>query len=294
MQAGGTTMRYFSYAYIDAISGEGAQTKFVETGIDRTGETTAGSALALPGSLQTVNVYFLADQGMELNPGGATVTSGQKATTLFAKQAEAPRIFNTTWASGKPGSAFKLQLVGFADGWALKLTGDDTATGRTTDASFGTWDSPGPVGVKTRNLTIPKAATPGYTFYVRAHHTNGSHGNDGLVLWEPFQVCTLNPTSTAVSSGGKLGFSGRVPFQSGKTKRVLLYQRSTAGAQPLTKGGFTSSKGWSNVASATANGSGKYAFRAFSPQRTAWYCVWYPGDAQHWGAWTSVVKVTRK
>jgi hypothetical protein len=241
-----------------------------------------------------MNAYFFSDEGIEVATPRTTVTPGYSTPVdLYVHEADAQRIYNGTWASGKPGSTFKLQFNNFPAGWENRLVGDDSATGLHLDKSYGSWTSSG-TGWQTRTLTIPKAATPGYAYRIWAEHTNGPKGPYGLALYEPFQVCTLNPSKIVISGSGRVSFSGRVPFVSGKTKRVMLYRRYTSARQPAYVGGFATAKGWTKVASATSNGSGKYSFTRIPVTRTAWYCLWYPEDPQHWGAWTSVVKVARR
>ena len=237
-----------------------------------------------------MNIYFFADEGMELPSSGDTVTAGQPVAGVTASEAAAQRLINTTWASGKPGSAFKVTFSGFPTGWVNGLTGDDTGTYAPVDRSFGTWTSAG-TSARSKSFTIPKTATPGFTYNVVARHTNGPAAQgESLVLSEPFQVCTLLPNRPFTRPPTDLTFTGRVPTD-GRRKRVMLYQRFTPAGQPPLAGGFAAAKGWKRIKSWYAGSDGRFNSGRRLEGRTAWYCLWYAADREHWGAWTSVVKV---
>jgi hypothetical protein len=288
--AGGIWKRYFSYATVDAFSSEDGVSKFAETGIARaTTEPTSGTAAALGGTLDALNVYFFSDEGVEVPTADVTVTPASSVAGLFLFNATATPVIYTTWASGKPGSVFKVKFNNFPAGWVNRLTGDDTATPKAADKSFGSWTSAGRSS-QTKTLTIPKTATPGYTYRVVAQHTNGAHADRDLTLSEPFQVCTLNPNRPFTRPPYDLYFTGRVP-NDGHSKRVMLYRRYTAGGQPPYVGGFLEAKGWKRIGSWRCPPDGRFRSDGRMEGRTAWYCLWYAADSTHWGAWTSVVKV---
>ncbi len=288
--AGGIWKRYFAYAWVDAFSSEAGVSKYAGTGIARAAiEPTVGSAAALGGTLDALNVYFFGDEGLEVPTSDVPVIPGSPVAGLTAPEADAQRMINTTWASGKPGSVFKVKFNNFPAGWANRLTGDDTATAAAVDKSFGSWTSAGRSS-QTKALTIPRTATPGFTYRIVAQHTNGAHGDRDLTLAEPFQVCTLNPNRPFTRPPTDLYFTGRVPTD-GKGKRVMLYRRYTSAGQPPYAGGFLEAKGWKRIGSWRCPTDGRFRSSGRLEGRTAWYCLWYAGDSQHWGAWTSVVKV---
>jgi hypothetical protein len=288
--AGGIWKQYFSYAAVDAFSSEAGVSKFVETGIARaTTEPTSGTAAALGGTLDALNVYFFSDEGVEVPTSDVTVTPGSSTSGFTALEAAAQRMINTTWASGKPGSVFRVKFNNFPAGWMNRLTGDDTATPKAADKSFGSWTSVSRSS-QTRTLTVPRTATPGFTYRIVAQHTNGARGDRDLTLSEPFQVCTLNPNRPFTRPPYDLYFTGRVP-NDGHRKRVMLYRRYTGGGQPSYAGGFLEKKGWRRIESWHAGSDGRFRSHGNLEDRTAWYCLWYAGDSTHWAAWTSVVKV---
>ncbi len=247
---------------------------------------TAASPLALPGNVTDAAVYFWNDEGMEFSLNGLTATAGAPvASGLTLDQAAAQRMYNFSWASGKPGTKTTIKFQNFPAGWQNHLSGYSVAGGAAKD--FGTWTSPGGTSWLSKSFTIPLSAKPGFNYDVAADHTTGT-----LSLAEGFQVCTLNPSKASLAAPGSIRFSGRVPFKQGSRKTVILYKRLTSAGQPGRVGGPTKVSGWKKVTSFKTDTAGKFRSPLVSASRTAWYVLWYPRDNSHWGAWTSVKKVT--
>lgn len=287
LNAGGPWPTY-SWAAIDVIGRNGDAYQYTGTVATQTGTVTDATPVALNGDLQDGAVYFWNDEGVELPLSGLEARPGQTTSSgIVVNQADAQRLYNPTWASGKPGSIAKISFQNFPAGWSSVTYGMSQKPSTPAFKSYNTWTSAGGASPVLRSLAIPKTAPPGFTYDIYAQHSDGP-----LLLWEPFQVCTFTPSRTAVSSSGYVRFSGRVPFKKGSTKRVLVYRRTSSAGQPAKAGGFSLYNGWRKVGSCTTNGYGQYTTPSFRPGRTSWYVLWYPGDgADHWGAWTSVAKV---
>lgn len=285
--AGGDWSDY-GKAWFDIYSTNGDAYQDAGSWVQQSGSVTSAAPLALGGTLSMGAVNFRDDEGAEFSLTGLSSSPGATtASGLSIDQAAAQRIFiRNYWASGKPGSTTKLWFNGFPAGWVNALSGYSEAGGAQPVTFWSDWASPGP-GWVGRTLTIPKTAKPGFRYNFYAEHTVGP-----LRLREPYQVCTFTPSRAVVGRTGGVRFSGRVPFAAGHTKRLLIYRRTTSAGQPAVKGGFTSWKGWQKVSACTSDGSGRYTTKAFTPGRTSWYVLWYPGDAYNWRAWTSVAKVT--
>ena len=287
LTAGGDWSDYVS-AWVDVYSSNGDGQQYTGSSVLQSGGVTAATPLALQGDLQGAAVYFWSDQGAEVSLSGLTASaSGTTASGLNIDQVDSPTVYNFTWASGKPGSAAKISFKNFPVGWVNDMFGQSDAASSSGVKNYSDWTSPGGTGWTSRKFTVPTTAKPGFNYNIYASHTAGP-----LTLSEPFQVCSLNPSSAVAWSRG-IVMSGRVPFRAGgSSKRVLLYRRYTSGGQPQYVGGFSSYKGWKLIKHAHTYDNGHYRSNRFWPTRTAWYCLWYPKDRDHWGAWTSVTKVT--
>ncbi len=285
----------FDTAWVDLNTQNGDAEQLTETPVARVGaagEATDAAPLALQGTLEGGAVYFWPDQGAELALSGAVSANSTLDSGLSVDQATSPSMVNFTWASGKPGSTAVMSFQNFPVGWVNTMTGASDHPSVPAFRSYSDWQLPptgDPSAWTKANFTIPITAKPGFDYWISAAHTAGP-----LTLSEPYQVCSLTPSRTTVGKTGTVIFSGRVPFESGHAKRLIIYRRTTSAGQPAINGGFTSYKGWTRVGTCTTNGSGLYKTRStFKPGRTSWYVLWYPKDASgHWAAWTSVAKVT--
>ena len=145
------------------------------------------------------------------------------------------------------------------------------------------------------SVTIPSTATPGYDYDI---HVSRTDDGSMLGITTSFQVASLKASPTSIRHGGAVRLSGIIPTQghmgstAGKSKSVILYQRTSAAGPPAAWN--AAAKGWHKVATLKANGLGKYASRLLRPKRTTWYVVRYPNDAWYWGAYTSVIRVAVK
>ena len=200
------------------------------------------------------------------------------------------------WGSGKPGTATWLVLNNYPDGWVNDIFGVADYPSSAKVKSFGTFTSTGAANDGKR-MTVPSTAAPGYAYYVWASHDSGPLS---LETW--FQTCTLKPSKATVARGAAITLSGIVPIKGhygskkGTRKYVTIYKTTSAKvakSQPAKAGG-AAVKGWTRIGKVRTDGLGKYRKGSIRPSRTTWYCVWYPGDAQYWGAWTSVAKVTAR
>ncbi|MFA4964814.1 MAG: hypothetical protein WC709_04155 [Thermoleophilia bacterium] len=288
LNAGGDWAAYGGQADVDVYSQNGDAYQLADSLVTLTDASTSGVPLALGGSLMGGAVYFWSDQGTELPLSGQSVSPATTTTSgVEVDQASCQRITNSSWASGKPGTVTKLSFQNFPAGWVNWMYGQSEAGGVQPVKTYSDWTSPGGTSWVSRSFTIPTTAKAGFTYTIHAEHADGP-----LLLSEPFQVCTFTPSRTAVSRTGTVRFSGRVPFNPGYAKKLIVYKRTTTAGQPTVKGGFTSWKGWTKVGTCMTDTSGRYTTKSFRPGRTSWYVLWYPRDSKgHWGAWTSVAKV---
>ena len=282
--SGGKWGSQFQYAYLDTWTTGAKWSAWTETGRAKSGQPTLTSAYALAGSLDGAAAYFFGNESMEIPTTGVTITPGGTAsTTLTADEANAQRVWISSprWASGKAGTAVKISLQNFATRWFNSLIGQDSCNERTK--GFGDWTSAG-TATQTRSLTIP------------ARPRRGARTSCGQTMRTTRLGCpSSHPSKCAHSLPNRpfsrppydLYFTGRVPTD-GHRKRVLLYQRFASAGQPAYAGGFTKANGWSLKRSWRVNADGKFRSDGWLEGRTAWYCLWYAGDSEHWGAWTSV------
>jgi hypothetical protein len=290
--AGGDWAKRWRNALVDFYSTDGSRLKRTSSQVPRatvTATTTNGWAYPLDGEVTGGAVYFYSNEGRELDTSGLTVVSGQQtARTLKCNEYGSPRIYpsDTSWASGKPGSTFKLFFKYFPAAWVNRLSGCDYETGKASAWSVN-WTSPGKSAVA-KTLKVPTSATPGHTYVFKAQHTSGP-----LSLEYPYQVCTLDASDTTVTANQKIRLSGVVPVEPGHTKKVHIYKRATAAGQPEYYGYPYAVPGWTKIVSINTNGEGYYS-TFVTPGRTTYYCGYYEKDnIGHWKAWTAVRKVTR-
>ena len=246
--------------------------------------------VGMEGHSNMAAVYWWTNEGIEanidLNINGVVGQIGPY------DEASAYRIKLTApfWASGAPGTAVRLRMQGYPNGWVNRLLGRDAYPFNSPTDSFGMFTATGAVS-DYRRVTIPASATPGYAYYVTAQHDTGPLG-----LSATFQVCTLKPTALSIAKGKSVRLKGVVPISGheglspGKAKTVIVFARTSAAGQP-TKWDPTG-QGWRKVTSDATNGFGVYASVALHPQRTTWYVVRYPGDSRYFRGYTAVAKVT--
>lgn len=289
LTAGGPWQGFWSDAIVELYSLNGTVHELSSVDVTRAATPVTSATLpVLQGTVTAADVYFLSDEGAELDTTGITATPGaDTARVLACDEATAPRVSFNDYASGKPGSKEKLLFQDFPAGWVNTLSGFDWDTGKAS-AWRATWTSSG-VGTATKTVTVPATAKPGHTYAFDVSHTTGL-----LDLVEGYQVCTLNASDATPKKGQTIRLSGVVPVQTGHSKRITIYKRGTAAGQPLVPGGAASVKGWTRLGTVTANGKGAYS-TSLRATRTTYYIVWYPKDGPsdqgHWAAWTSVRKV---
>lgn len=289
---------YWQYAFPEVYTSQGDSWRYGTNMIASGGSepTVTGYGYPLPGTVEGAAVYFWMDEGDEIPAmNGQSITAGATlGGTYTVDESTAKRTWTGGWGSGKPGSTARLWIENYPAGWLNYLYGmsdDPQSSGYKT---FGTWTSGG-TSARSKALTIPAKAKPGYSYYLWLAHDSGP-----LTLATTYQVCTLNASKTTIRKGGSVKLSGIVPTEghwgskAGKSKKVIVYKRTKAAGQPAKKGGFTKWNGWTRVGTYKANGLGKFSTGYLRPSRSTWYVAWYPGDNWYWGAYTSVRKVTVK
>jgi hypothetical protein len=244
--------------------------------------------------------YPWPNQGIELFGSALPVTPGTSdgRTMVFDQDnGRSAWIDAPYWQSGKPGTKVDLVLENWPSGYEMAFYGYSQApSAKEKDWNFyvtsdGSYDG----GI---DLTIPSTATPGYDYELHTWRYDTTVPESRLDLTTYFQVASLKASRSTVRHGGTVRLSGVVPTQGhmgskvGKSKSVILYQRTKAAGPPTAWN--ATAKGWHKVATLKANGLGKYASRLLHPKRTTWYVVRYPNDAWYWGAYTSVIRVAVK
>jgi len=300
VQSSDKNWNFWKSARVRLWSVQGAETHLARTDITKTTATTYGTARTIttgPEQLSAGSIYFWSEEGMELSVSGTAVSSGTNASPgVTAREADAQRLWMDYWGSGKPGTATWLVLNNYPDGWVNDVYGVADYPSSAKVKSFGSFTSTG-APYDGKRMTIPSSVAPGYAYYVWASHDSGP-----LSLQTWFQTCTLKPSKATVSRGASITLSGIVPVKGhygskkGTPKYVTIYKTTSAKAakaQPAVSGGKTV-KGWTKVGKVRTDGLGKYRKGSIRPSGTTWYCVWYAGDTQYWGAWTSVAKVTAR
>jgi len=252
-----------------------------------------------------VAAKFWNNQGVEVSRSGNTIyvagsTLSPPGGAITLDQSNAQMIMSGGWGSGKPGSKQTMALEKYPAGWVNEIYGFADAP-KSIYKSFGMMTMNG-AARQTKKITIPKNAPAGYGYVIGAEHIGGP-----LDLYDWFQVCTLKPSKANVRKGSSIKLSGIVPIQGhlgsvkGKAKSVTIYQTTSAKvgkSQPKYMGGAKykwAGKGkntWKKVATVRTNRLGKYVKKSLKPNKTTWYCVWYPGDNWYYPSWTSPAKVT--
>ncbi len=240
--------------------------------------------------------YPWENQGIEWNAASALpVTPGTSdgLTMVFAQtNGRSTYVGAPYWASGKPGSKVTVVLKNWPAGYHAGLYGISESPSGKDKALRKSSLLSGSHQLRNVSVTIPSTATPGYFYDIHVARTDD---DSMLDIWTDFQVASLKASPASIRHGGVVRLSGVVPTQghmgskAGKSKSVVLYQRTTAAGPPTT-----TFKGWHKVATLKANGLGRYASRLLHPKRTTWYVVFYPGDKWYWNAFTSVTKVAVK
>ena len=255
-----------------------------------------GSGFVMAPDYDYAVAYPWANQGIEWFGSSPPVTPGASDGHVMVFDQDNGRsewIYTPYRASGKPGTKVALVLENWPVDYQISLYGVSQAPAA-KQKDFGSVTSDGSeYGLV--HLTVPSTAAPGYDYELHAWRSDTTIPQSRLDLTTYFQVATLKASRSTVKHGGSVRLSGIVPTQghagskAGKSKSVILYQRTTSAGQPTT-----TLKGWHKVATLKANGLGKYASRLLHPKRTTWYVVHYPGDQWYWGAYTSVIKVAVK
>ena len=255
-----------------------------------------GSGYVMAPDYDYAVAYPWVNQGIEWHASPALpVTPGSSdGLTMAFDQAKGRSTYVGApyWASGKPGSKATVVLKNWPAGYHAGLSG----ISESPDGKDKVLRKPsllrGSHQLRNVSVTIPGTATPGYDYDIHVARTDPG---SALNITTYFQVASLTASPTSLRHGGAVRLSGVVPTQghmgstAGKSKSVILYQRTTAAGPPTT-----TIKGWRKVATLKANGLGKYASRLLHPKRTTWYVVLYPGDDWYWDAFTSVTKVAVK
>jgi hypothetical protein len=218
---------------------------------------------------------------------------------VVVDEADAQQVYvgRPYWASGKPGATIGYDLTNWPAGYKATFAGYDENPDSDVSVQYsGEWTSTGSAG--TIALTVPKTATPGYSFDVEATRSDSLWSFTGLRIYDGYQVCTLKASKSSVRKGTLITVSGVIPTQdhwgteAGISKTVTLYAHEGSAAVP-TKWD-PRSQGWQKVYSIKADGFGRYKSRTFRPNRTLTLVVRYPGDDWYWDAYTSTQKITVK
>jgi hypothetical protein len=257
---------------------------------DSTSSPVTGDATVMAGSTFTgAAVYFAADEGVEVTPP-ATKTSGASPSPspeVTADESTAQRITVTApnWASGKPGTTATVAFDRFPAGWIVDLDGFDDHGPATSGDYMITTPFP-PVGFK-----VPSTAKPGYIWWFRARHRDGS-----LSLRTPFQVCTFKSSRYTLKKGRYVILSGVVPVaghvgsKAGSPTTVTIWAHNGKAGVPDTWN--AASKGWYKLKIVKTNGLGAFHTGKLWPPRTSTVVARYPGDEQYRPAYTSKFTIT--
>ncbi len=236
------------------------------------------------------------NQGIEWNAASALpVTPGMSdGLTMVFDQANGRSTYVGApyWVSGKPGTKATVVLKNWPAGYHAGLYGISESPSGKQKVLRQPWKLSGSYQLRNVSVTIPSTATPGYDYDV---HVSRTDDGSMLDITTYFQVASLKASPTSIRHGGAVRLSGIIPTQGhmgstvGKSKSVILYQRTRAAGPPTAWN--AAAKGWHKVATLKANGLGKYASRLLHPKRTTWYVVRYPGDTWYYAGYTSVLKV---
>ena len=252
-------------------------------------------AYAMPGTSGAgAVVTFWLNVGMDVPFDGAVSEGTVSSSRIFADENEALSIFLFLpwWRSGGPGSRVALALFQFPQGQQTTVTGYSEDPESSSVQSYGTYESEGDE-VELIGLSIPKTATPGYSYYFSLRNAEGR-----LILETSFEVATLKASRTMIRRGGSVRLSGIVPTEGhwgdevGKSKAVTVYQRWKPPSASIASDPY--SKGWSKIGTFRANGHGRFLTRYLRPSKSTWYVVKWAGDDWYRSAYTDPVKVTVK
>jgi hypothetical protein len=301
MHSDQSTLPPWPYAVVNLYSGSGAETHAATTFVTRDGSQTHAAPSTIPlaagEDLTTLCINWWSDMGSEVQLTGKQTSPGVTTTTTD-KYWEDTASFITLpgWASGKPGTKTTLYLGYFPLGWTNRIGAVADYPATATPKSYGDLPSDG-MTYQGMDLTIPASMPPGYSYWVWADHVEGH-----LSLTTSFQTCTLKPSKTSVAKGNAVTLSGVVPIQGhygnhkGTPKTVTIYWTTNAklvkAGQPSKPGGTPHVDGWMRAGTARTDRLGKYVKAGITPARTTYYVAWYPKDAEYFGAWTSLTKVT--
>jgi hypothetical protein len=262
----------------------------------RTGASTInGEAYAMPGTLGAgAAVKFWINVGMEVPFTGSVSAGAVSSARVVAdeSQALAIAIMLPWWESGKPGSKVVMALDKFPLGRRTEVTGYTEDPESNSLQDFGTYVSEGDQ-TEFIGLTVPKSATPGYSYYFTFDNLDGR-----LNLQTYFQVATLKTSSSTIRRGGSVRLSGIVPTEGhwgsevGNPKTVTIYQRQKA--LPNALDGDPYRKGWTKVGTCRANGLGRFLSGSLHPAKSTWYVLRYPSDNWYDVGYADPVRVTVK
>jgi hypothetical protein len=259
---------------------------------------TSGLVPAMPSSVNYAVAFWSAQQGADwvssafAGPNAPiAILAGQQASgqiSIAKSTAKSIWIDSPYWNSGAPGTRVTFEL----DNWLSPVTAELAVISETSTVAM-----PAPLAftgnssaTRPFSFVVPKKAKPGDTLVVRATRTDLTVPQDfRFAVRDYFQVCTLIASKSSIARGASVRLSGVVPAN-GSAKKVVLYSRTTkATAQPSN---WNSPAGWKKVATLSASKTGVYKSGLLKPTKTTWYIVRYPGDANNFEAFTSVLKVT--
>jgi hypothetical protein len=256
----------------------------------------SGAIYAVPPDCTWAVFYAAHNKAVEwfASPGLA-IAPGHQAGPITFDEYDTLSTWPVTprWDSVSPGRTVKVALHNWPQGSSVKFRGLPMAPGGAS-ATLGSATASGdPVVYK--SVQIPASATPGYRYVVQAlRKDSGSR----LALDVRLQLASLKSSKASIYKGDSFRLSGVVPTEGhsgttpGKSKYVTLYKRTTSAGVPAFMDATRS--GWTKVGTYKADGYGKYRTGLFSPKRTTWYIVRYPGDTQYQRGFTSVLKVPVK
>ena len=252
--------------------------------------------LAPPGVVDRAVVYTYYNSAIRWH-GTATVAAGaQSATSIDVDANLSSTVYIRGWASGAAGSKISYQILRWPKNGQADIEGWSEHRGL-ADHYYGLWTSPG-LNV-TRTFIVPKTAPAGYPYEIHVTDDATSPATeDGLDIYDAFQVCSLHTSAWTIRRGHSILLSGLVPTSTaarmgehpGPVKTLLVFARTTAAGQPSD----WLAKGWTKVATVKSGGTGYFKTKALRPTQTTWYVVRYPQDGWDWRAFTSVIKVTVK
>ena len=261
----------------------------------------SGQAYALEPSTRYGIVNFWNNEAVEWQTSSPVpiVTGALASGSVTVDEADALQVYVDTpyWASGKPGATIGYDLTNWPAGYKATFAGYDENPDSDVSVQYsGEWTSTG--SRDTVSLTVPKTATPGYSFDVHATRSDSLWSFTDVTIYDSYQVCTLKASKSSVRKGAPITVSGVIPTQdhwgteAGISKTVTLYAHEGSATVPTKwdpKG-----QGWKKVYSIKADGFGRYKSTTLRPNRTLTLVVRYPGDDWYWDAYTSTQKITVK